>query len=81
MVVGHPQEPLTFNTIDIALHKFRIYGASNSIPANLKECIDFSVKHGVKAHTTYYRSLDDIHAMIELLQTGNVRGRLAVQFA
>lgn len=80
MVVGHPQEPLTFSTIDIALHKFRIYGASNSIPANLKKCIDFSVEHDIKAHTTYYKSLDDIHEMIELMQSGKARGRLAIQF-
>ena len=79
MVVGHPQQQLTFSSIDIALHKFRIYGASNSIPGNLKECIDFSVEHNIKPHITYYRSLDDIHEMIELMQSGKARGRLAIR--
>lgn len=80
MVVGHPQQQLTFSSIDIALHRFRVYGASNSTPGNLKECIDFSVKHGIKPHTTYYDSLEDIHEMIDLLQNGQARGRLAVRF-
>lgn len=80
MVVGHPQQLLTFSSIDIALHRFRVYGASNSTPGNLKECIDFSVKHGIKPHTTYYDTLDDIYEMIDLMQKGKARGRLAVRF-
>lgn len=80
MVVGHPQEQLTFSSIDIALHKFRIYGASNSVPGNLQECIDFSVKHNIKAHTKFYRGLESIHEMIELMQEGSARGRLAIRF-
>lgn len=80
MVVGHPQDRLTFSTIDIALHKFRIYGASNSIPANLKECIDFSVKHNIKPHVTFYRKLEDIHEMVELMQSGKAVGGLAIRF-
>lgn len=80
MVVGHTQEQLTFSTIDIALGKYRIMGASNSIAANLKECIDFSQEHGIKPHTTYYRNLEDIHEMIDLLSQGKVQGRLAIRF-
>lgn len=80
MVVGHTQERLTFSTIDVALGKYRIMGASNSISRNLVECISFSHKHGVKSHTTYYRSLDDIHEMIQLLTEGKVNGRLAIRF-
>ena len=80
MVVGHPQEQLTFSSIDIALHKFRIYGASNSVPANLKECIGFAVDHNIKPHTTYYKGLESIHEMIRLMEEGKARGRLAIQF-
>lgn len=80
MVVGHTQERLTFSTIDMALGRYRIMGASNSTAKNLKECIDFSHKHNVKSHTTYYHSLDDIHEMIRLLTEGKVQGRLAIKF-
>jgi propanol-preferring alcohol dehydrogenase len=80
MVVGHPQQMLTFSSIDIALGKFKVMGASNSIPANLKECIDFSVEHGIKPHITYYRRLEDIYEMIELVEQGKVRGRVAIRF-
>lgn len=80
MVVGHPQKPLTFTSIDIALGKFRILGASNSIPANLKECIDFSQEHDIKPHVTFYRKLEDIHEMIDLMSAGKVKGRVAIRF-
>ncbi|CAK7230235.1 hypothetical protein SBRCBS47491_007518 [Sporothrix bragantina] len=80
MVVGHTQPRLTFSTIDIALGKYRIMGASNSTADNLPECINFSHKHGVHSHTTYYRSLDDIHEMVQLLTEGKVKGRLAIRF-
>ena len=80
MVVGHPQEQLTFSSIDIALHKFRIYGASNSIPKTLPECIEFSMKHIIKPIVTFYRGLESIHEMIRLMQEGKARGRLAIRF-
>lgn len=80
MVVGHTQERLTFSTIDVALGKYRIMGASNSTSRNLEECITFSYKHGVKSHTTYYHSLNDIQEMIDLLTEGKVNGRLAIRF-
>lgn len=80
MVVGHTQERLTFSTIDVALGKYRILGASNSTAHNLAECIAFSHAHNIQSHTTYYRSLDDIHEMIALLTEGKVQGRLAIRF-
>jgi propanol-preferring alcohol dehydrogenase len=80
MVVGHPQEQLAFSSVDVALRRFRIYGASNSIPANLAEFIDFTQEHSIKPHVTYYDKLEDIHEMIELMQDGKARGRLAIRF-
>lgn len=56
-----------FNIIDIVFYKFCIYGVLNLIFVNLKECIDFFVKYGVKVYIIYYRSLDDIYVMIEFL--------------
>lgn len=80
MVVGHPQEQLTLSSVDVALRRFRVYGASNSIPANLGEFIAFTQEHGIKPHVTYYDKLEDIHEMIELIQDGKARGRLAIRF-
>jgi alcohol dehydrogenase, propanol-preferring len=80
MVVGHPQEMLTFSTIDLGLRRFVVLGASNSTPSNMKECIDFSVAHGIKPHTTYFDKLEDIHQMMDLMRSGKARGRLAIRF-
>jgi D-arabinose 1-dehydrogenase-like Zn-dependent alcohol dehydrogenase len=80
MVVGHPQQRLTFTSIDIALRKFRIYGDSNSIPVNLKECLDFSLKRNAKSHVTYYRKWENIYKKVDLMQQAKVKGRVAIRF-
>jgi propanol-preferring alcohol dehydrogenase len=79
MVVGIPQKPITLNALDVALGKFRVGGASNSIPQKMGACIEFSAKHHIKPHVTCYK-LDQIQEMIETMQAGKARGRLAVKF-
>jgi propanol-preferring alcohol dehydrogenase len=79
MIVGIPQKPITLNALEVALGKFRVGGASNSIPQKMGPCIEFSAKHGIKPHVTFYK-LDQIQEMIDTMLAGKARGRLAVKF-
>ncbi|KAF2420965.1 GroES-like protein [Tothia fuscella] len=79
MVVGLPQEPLVFNSMFIALRKFRVMGSSNKIPKELPEFVAFSAKHKIKSKIAYYK-LEDINKMIDIMREGSFSGRVAVQF-
>jgi alcohol dehydrogenase, propanol-preferring len=79
MVVGLPQEGLTFNSMFIALRKFRIMGSSNKIPRYLPDCINFSAEHGIKPKIAYYK-LEQIDEMIDAMRKGTFSGRVAVRF-
>jgi len=79
MIVGIPQKPLELNALEIALGKYRVGGASNSIPQKMGPCIDFSAKHNIRPHVTFYK-LDQIQEMIDLMHDGKASGRLAVKF-
>lgn len=78
MVIGYPHRVLAFTSVDIALRGFGIMGASNSIPANLRECVGLSQEHRIKPHVTYYHILEDIHEMIDLMSQGKVQGKFAI---
>jgi propanol-preferring alcohol dehydrogenase len=79
MIVGIPQKPITLNALDVALGKFRVGGASNGVPQKMGACIEFSAKHHIKPHVTFYK-IDQIQEMIDTMQAGKARGRLAVKF-
>jgi propanol-preferring alcohol dehydrogenase len=79
MVVGIPQKPLELNALEVALGKYRVGGANNSIPQKMAPCIEFSAKHHIKPHVTFYK-IDQIQEMVDKMHTGKARGRLAVKF-
>jgi len=79
MIVGIPQKPITLNALEVALGKYRVGGASNSVPQKMGPCIEFSAKHNIKPHVTFYK-LDQIQEMIDTMHDGKARGRLAVKF-
>jgi len=79
MIVGIPQKLLEISALDVSLGKYRIGGANNGIPQKLKPCIEFSAKHNIKPHVTFYK-LDQIQEMIDAMKAGKVRGRVAVKF-
>ncbi|PGH23259.1 hypothetical protein AJ80_02675 [Polytolypa hystricis UAMH7299] len=79
VAVGIPNSPLSFQPMDVAMGKFRIVGASNGTPQQVKPCIEFSAKHGIKPHVSYYK-IDQINEMIDILHKGEARGRLAVKW-
>jgi propanol-preferring alcohol dehydrogenase len=77
IVVGIPNKPLTFNAMDMSLGQFRARGASNAVPQQLKPCIEFSAKHNIKPHVSYFK-IDQIQEMIDKMRVGKARGRVAV---
>jgi propanol-preferring alcohol dehydrogenase len=79
MIVGIPQKGVTLNALEVALGKYRVKGASNGIPQKMGPCIEFSAKHNIKPHVTFYK-LEQIQEMIDTLHDGKARGRLAVKF-
>ena len=79
MIVGIPAKGVTLNALEVALGKYRVKGASNSVPQNMAACIEFSAKHGIRPHVTFHK-IDQINEMIETMHAGKARGRLAVKF-
>ncbi|KAH7127305.1 hypothetical protein EDB81DRAFT_697483 [Dactylonectria macrodidyma] len=78
MVAGIPKRSLTVNALDILLGKYRIAGRSSGVPKDMPEAIEFSHKHGIKAHITTFTSLNDIHKVIDLMQSGKSSGRFGI---
>ena len=66
MIVGIPQQALSFNAFDISLSKFKVKGSNNGTPANMRPAIEFSSKHNIKPHLTLY-SLEELPKMMELM--------------
>ncbi|KAH7207730.1 chaperonin 10-like protein [Fusarium oxysporum] len=80
MVAGIPKKPLTISALDILLGKYRVAGRSSGIPKNMPEAIEFSYKHGIKAHITSFKDLNDINKVIDLLKSGKAAGRFGILF-
>jgi len=66
MVVGIPQKPLEFNALDIALGRYKVRGSNNGMCYNMRPAIEFSAKHGIKPHLTYFE-LEQLPEMIEIM--------------
>ena len=80
MVVGIPKSNLSINALDILLGKYRIMGASSGTPQQMREPIEFSHKHGIKAHITTFNDIGDIHKVIEAMEGGVNAGRFGITF-
>lgn len=80
MVIGIPKENLSINALDILLGKYRIMGASSGTPQQMREPIEFSYEHGIKAHMTTFNDIGDIQKIIDLLENGKTAGRFGIVF-
>jgi D-arabinose 1-dehydrogenase-like Zn-dependent alcohol dehydrogenase len=80
MIAGIPQRPLSINALDILLGKYRIAGKSSGIPQNMAEAIEFSYRHNIKSHITTFNSIQDIHKVIDLMNSGKSAGRFGIIF-
>jgi len=78
MCVGIPNEPLTYMAMDVAMNKYRIGGSNNGTPQMMGPCIDFSTKHDISPHVTYYK-IEQVNEMVGLMHDGKALGRLAVK--
>lgn len=78
MVAGIPQKPLSISALDILLGKYRIAGRSSGIPKNMPEAINFSHEHGIQAHMTTFKDINDIHRVIDLMNSGKAAGRFGI---
>ncbi|KAJ5339169.1 hypothetical protein N7452_005897 [Penicillium brevicompactum] len=80
MVIGIPKENLSVNALDILLGNYRIMGASSGTPQQMREPIEFSHEHGIKAHMTTFDDLGDIQKIIDLMEDGKTAGRFGIAF-
>lgn len=80
MVAGIPKQPLSISALDILLGKYRIAGRSSGIPKNMPACIEFSNKHNILGHMTTFNNINDIHTLIEMMESGKTAGRFGIVF-
>lgn len=79
MVIGLPSKPIGFNAIDLMKKLYRIRSESTGPPQQMPRAMEFMAKHEIKATVAPYK-LDDIHEMMDLMQTGKSKSRMAVVF-
>ena len=80
MVIGIPKEPLSISALDILLGKYRLMGASSGTPQQMREPIEFSHQHGIKAHMTTFDRITDIQEIIDLMENAKTAGRFGIVF-
>ena len=79
MVTGIPQKPIPFNAMDVSMLRIRVRGSNNGRTDQLRNCLEFSHKHGIKPHVTQYK-LEQFQEMLDAMQAGHHRGRMGVLF-
>lgn len=79
MVTGIPQKPIQFQGMDLSMLRIRVRGANNGRTDQLRDCLAFSHKHGIKPHVTQYK-LEDFQKMLDTMHAGQHKGRMGVLF-
>jgi propanol-preferring alcohol dehydrogenase len=79
MVVGITGKPIAVSTMDMTLGRYRIKAESTSIPRRMPKAIEFSGKHNILPEVEY-RKLEDVQAMIDDMEAGRAKTRMAVVF-
>lgn len=79
MVVGLPPKPIQFGALDLMRKLYQIRSESTGPPHQMPRALDFISKHNIKPKVATYK-LDDIHEMIDLMQSGKSKSRMAVVF-
>lgn len=79
MVVGLPAKPIGFSALDLMKKLYEIRSESTGPPQQMPRAIEFISKHEIKPKVAQYK-LDDIHEMIDLMQSGKSKTRMAVVF-
>jgi len=81
MVVGLPDDGVTFDALDIARGTYKVRGDSTGIPRRMPRAIEFTAKHEIRPEMEVYRSLDDVPAMIEKMKAGKSTKKMVVTLA
>jgi D-arabinose 1-dehydrogenase-like Zn-dependent alcohol dehydrogenase len=79
MIVGIASKPIAVSTMDMTLGRYRIKAESTSIPQRMPKAIEFSGKHNILPEVEY-RKLEDVQAMIDDMEAGRAKTRMAVVF-
>ena len=79
MIVGITGKPISVSTMDMALGKYRVKAESTSIPQRMPKAIEFSGKHNILPEVEH-RKLEDVQAMIDDMEQGRAKTRMAVVF-
>jgi len=79
MVIGLPPEPIRFNALELMKKLYQIKSESTGPPQQMPRAIEFIAKHNVKPKVELFK-IDQINTMIEKMQSGKSRSRMAVVF-
>jgi D-arabinose 1-dehydrogenase-like Zn-dependent alcohol dehydrogenase len=79
MIIGITAKPIPISTMDMTLGRYRIKAESTSIPQRMPRAIEFSGKHNIVPEVEY-RKLEDVQAMIDDMEAGRAKTRMAVVF-
>lgn len=79
MVIGISPKPIELSTLDLTLGKYRMKADSTGIPQRMPKAIEFTGKHNVLPEIEY-RKLEDLQSMIDDMEEGRAKTRMAVVF-
>jgi D-arabinose 1-dehydrogenase-like Zn-dependent alcohol dehydrogenase len=79
MIIGITGKPIEVFTMDMTLGRYRIKAESTGIPQRMPKAIEFSGKHNILPEVEY-RKLEDMQAMIDDMEAGRAKTRMAVVF-
>jgi D-arabinose 1-dehydrogenase-like Zn-dependent alcohol dehydrogenase len=79
MVVGIPEKLLQFPAFAISTNLFRVAGASNGRPEEMKKAVEFTRKHQIVPDVTF-RKLEEMPQMWDELSSGKATARMVVLF-
>ena len=79
MVIGLPSKPIQFGALDLMKKLYQIRSESTGPPQQMPRALEFISKHEIKPKVETYK-LEQIHEMIDLMQSGKSKSRMAVVF-
>ena len=79
MVIGLPAKPIGFSALDLMKKLYQIRSESTGPPQQMPRALEFIAKHNIKPKVAQYK-LEDIQEMIDLMQSGKSKSRMAVVF-
>ena len=79
MVIGLPDKPIEFDPFPLVANIFRVKGANTGTPHEMKKGVDFTIKHKIIPEVDF-RKLEELPQMVEEMEKGVAKRRMAVVF-